>query len=267
MTTTTALIINGEISPGRAYGDNKAGFSTSSKFLMHPATAIVQAIEVRFKAEDFGGPISTTVTANPNDHVSMSNGAKIGLGIGLPLLALLFMTAFTIFWIRRRYRGQLMPCEGDIGNSHAECMEHRAERRGYRFCVSGSDKFTSNSELDTSKTQIDLVADIEEHDAIHLPPPPYRIEGPPELERTAVAALRETNVPTFNAQEVPMTSSAQENFKTETAAKATPQQHPPTNTKFLPAVPETFPLSADDQEEKEEELLFRESGLKKGTGY
>jgi hypothetical protein len=116
--TPPALVISGEIDiVTRPYGDNTAGLVTDYNFSMPWTGWNVFGVQIRYRADDFGpGTIATPTSPNAaattltsaadtkNNNGVLSNGAKIGIWIGLPLFVITLGTIIAFILIRGRGR-------------------------------------------------------------------------------------------------------------------------------------------------------------------
>lgn len=163
-----ALVISGEIDiVTKPYGDNTAGFITSSNFPMAYTGWEVFGVQVRYRTGDFGpnnhidgtlssntqakslnptptcyGTTQTSIPDTNNDNSAVPSGAKIGIMIGIPLLVitLVIILAFVLISRRRRYTNYLPLSNGSD--------EYKSELPGNKLGKSGSERYAGKAELD-----------------------------------------------------------------------------------------------------------------------
>ncbi|XTI82751.1 hypothetical protein V2W45_1452867 [Cenococcum geophilum] len=70
-------------------------------------------------------PTSIASPQNPSAHTGLSTGAKIGLGLGIPAVAILAaLASFYIFHVRRNTRASTIPSEISAGSTTQKHKNH-----------------------------------------------------------------------------------------------------------------------------------------------
>ncbi len=186
-TPGTALVILGSIDIAtKPYGENNGGLITSTDFVMQETGYSVFGMQVRYRSADFL-PHNSTIASSPslvqvtsssskasnsqsliqtspttanaiqsstaantiNDNSTLSNGAKIGIGVGVPLVVIFLTTIFAFIVIRRRRKrpNQQQLFTEDIPKPPDGYDEHKAELPGNKPGASGGERYTRKAEL------------------------------------------------------------------------------------------------------------------------
>lgn len=173
------------------YGDNPSGvLITSTNFVMKATGWSVFGVQVRYHATDFLPHNSTTTTANStslaqatsssntqaspqkftqtsqasagttqsstagnttNDSSVLSNGAKIGIGIGVPLLVIIVGIILAFILIRRRRRHtSRQPAPDETRKTPDGYDEFKAELPGNKPGTSGGERYAGKAELEVT---------------------------------------------------------------------------------------------------------------------
>jgi hypothetical protein len=195
-TPATAVVISGSIDIAtKPYGDNPSGLITSTDFVMQQIGYSVFGMQVRYRSADFlphnsssatsssivqvnsisntqansqnaiqtslstAGTTQSSVTANTNNGDSaLSNGAKIGIGIGVPLVVILLgiIVAFVLIRRRRQRTSQQAPTNENTPKDTSGYDEHKAELPGNMPGTSGGERYIGKAELDDTVKSSEL---------------------------------------------------------------------------------------------------------------
>jgi hypothetical protein len=187
-TPATALVISGSIDIAtKPYGDNTAGFITSTNFVMEPTGWSVFGVQVRYRSADFlphtstianstsssnaqtdsqiltqtsptaTGTTSSASTNANNDNGTLSTGAKIGIGVGAPLVVIFLAIIFAFIFTRRRRRRPSPPLPNeDIPKPPDGYDEYKAELPGNKPGTSGGERYTGKVELENTVKPAEL---------------------------------------------------------------------------------------------------------------
>jgi hypothetical protein len=123
----------------------------------------VFGVQIRYRADDFGPDTHATATSpnaaittltspadTNNNNTALSNGAKIGIWIGLPIFVIIIGTMITFILIRGRGRQARHWSLSDYYD------EYKAELPGNKSGISGGQKYAGKAELDSTRQPAEL---------------------------------------------------------------------------------------------------------------
>jgi hypothetical protein len=198
---------------------------------------------------------------------ALSTGAKIGIGIIVPLVIILSINlAFILIHRRRQRSSQLSHSNRDALEAHDGLNEHKAELPGNKPSKRGGERYSGRAELDTTVTQVRPMAQLEDDAPMPLRTGQHGDHS--ELEDIATERpFLGGHVTSIRPAELDTIPSLQENSQSDIAPKSLlSNQVPPnqalTDSEPLPAVSQLIPAVTETEEEEEEELQYRERRLR-----
>lgn len=214
-------------------------------------------------------PAQTSPGATNNSNSSnssnggLSTGAKIGIGISIPLIVII-ATFLAFFLIRRRRQrsSQSSAANGDILETHDGNDEHKAELPGNKLGVRGGEKYPGKPELDNIATQVKPLAELDQ-DVVPIQLATDEYINHPELEHTTSEHAHQGRIDPAQLDTV-LSPPLPVQTPMSPQRKPVPSRNPSevlTSSGPLPSVSQLYPTVAEPEAENEEDLLYREQRL------